>query len=407
MAQSSERMLEGYKVLDFTQVLAGPTTSRYLAEMGAEIIKVEIAPNGDISRGVPFLRDGRSAYYIQQNRGKKSLCIDLKKPAGLALLKELVRKVDVLVQNFAPGVIERIGLDYDTVNKLNPKIVMCSISALGRTGPLAGRPGYDWIGSAYSGVLDMTGFPDRTPVFPQAGIGDVSTGVHAMGAILAALLFRERTGKGQHVETSLLDCYFSYHEANVQILSASRGAQVPQRAGSHHYLVCPAGIFNGKQNPILIIAGLDQQWAGLCRAMGRPDLVADPRFKDLPTRAANAEELKRLVQDWIDALSSDEELMGLLEENRIPCAAVLTVQQAMAHPHLRERGTVRTVNDRFLGEFDVPGFPLRFSAFPEPLELEAPILGQHNAEILHDYLGYPPERISQLEAEGILFHGER
>jgi len=407
MAEDSGRMLEGYKVLDFTQVLAGPTTSRYLAEMGADVIKVEIAPSGDISRGVPFLRDGRSAYYIQQNRGKKSFCLDLKKPAGLALLKALVPKVDVLVQNFAPGVIERIGLDYQTVSALNPKIVMCSISALGRSGPLANRPGYDYIGAAYSGVLDMTGFPDRTPVFPQVGIGDVSTGVHAMGAILAALLYRERTGKGQHVETSLLDCYFSYHEANVQVLSASRGAMRPKRAGSHHYLVCPAGIFNGKQNPILILAGIDQQWPGFCRAMGRLDLVADPRFKDLPTRAANAEELKRIVQDWIDSTPSDEELMRLLEENRVPYAPVLTVEQAMAHPHLRERGTVRTVNDRFLGEFEVPGFPLRFSEFPEPRDLEAPTLGQHNADILHDYLGYPPERIRELEAEGILHRGER
>jgi CoA:oxalate CoA-transferase len=407
MAETSGRMLEGYKVLDFTHVLAGPTASRYLAEMGAEVIKVELAPNGDMSRGLPFLRDGRSAYYIQQNRGKKSLCLDPKKPASRALLKELVQKVDILIENFAPGVIGRLGLDYATVSALNPKIVMCSISALGQTGPLADRPGFDWIGSAYSGVLDVTGFPDRTPVFPQAGIGDVSTGVHAMGAILAALLYRERTGKGQYVETSLLDCYFSYHEVNVQITSASRGAAVARRAGSHHYIVCPVGIFNGKQSPILIIAGLDPQWSGFCRAMGRPDLATDPRFKDVPSRATNAEELKQLVQDWVDSVSSDEEVMRLLEENRIPYAPVLTVAQAMAHPHLRERGTVRTVNDRFLGEFDVPGFPLRFSAFPEPLDLEAPTLGQHNAEILHDYLGYPPERIRQLETEGILHRGER
>jgi CoA:oxalate CoA-transferase len=407
MAEAPISMLDGYKVLDFTQVLAGPTTSRYLAEMGAEVIKIEIAPNGDISRGVPFIRDGRSAYYVQQNRGKKSLCLDPKKPAGLAILKELVPKVDVLIQNFAPGVIERIGLDYATVRALNPKIVMCSISSLGRTGPLANRPGYDYIGAAYSGVLDMTGFPDRTPVFPQVGIGDISTGVHAMGAIVTALLHRERTGKGQHVETSLLDCYFSYHEANVQVLSLSRGAMRPQRAGSHHYLVCPAGIFVGKQNPVLIIAGIDHQFPLLCNAMGRPELAKDLRFKDLASRAANAEELKRIVQDWIDSLPSDEKLMELLEEHRVPHAPVLSVEQAMAHPHLRERGTIRTINDRVLGEFDVPGFPLRFSEYPELLPLEAPTLGQHNAEILREYLDYSAERITRLEADGILHRGER
>jgi crotonobetainyl-CoA:carnitine CoA-transferase CaiB-like acyl-CoA transferase len=173
-------MLEGYKVLDFTQALAGPTATRYLAQMGAEVIKVELAPNGDLARAVPFMRDGRSAYYVQQNRCKKSLCLDAKKPEGLAILKGLIPKMDVLIQNFAPGVIERIGLDYATVSALNRRIVMCSISALGRTGRLANLPGYDYVGAAYAGVLDMTGFADRAPVFPQVGLGDVSTGVHAM-----------------------------------------------------------------------------------------------------------------------------------------------------------------------------------------------------------------------------------
>ncbi|MGH7880664.1 MAG: CaiB/BaiF CoA transferase family protein, partial [Candidatus Binataceae bacterium] len=368
MAESS-RMLEGYTVLDFTQMIAGPTTTRYLAELGAEVIKVEIAPGGDIARGMPFLRDGRSAYFVQQNRGKKSLCLDPRQPAALALLKELIPKLDVLVENFSPGVIGRLGLDYTTVSGLNPKIVMCSISSLGQSGPLAQQPGYDFVGAAYSGILDMTGYPDRLPVFPQAAIGDTSTGVHAMGAVLAALLHRERTGRGQHVETSLLDCYFSYHEANVEMLSASRGAFRPQRSGAHHYLVTPVGVFNGKSRPVLIIAGIDHQWPGMCRAMGRPELATDPRFKDLASRSANAEELKRIVQDWIDSIPNDEELFRLLAEHRVPYAPVLTVEEAMNHPHMRERGTVRRIHDRFVGDYDVPGFPLRFSEFPEPREM--------------------------------------
>ena len=401
------RMLDGYKVLDFTQALAGPTTTRYLGQMGAEIIKVEIAPHGDFSRAVPFMRDGRSAYYVQQNRGKKSLCLDPKTPAALAILRELVSKVDVLVQNFAPGVIERVGLDYATVCSLNPKIVMCSISALGRTGRLAILPGYDYVGAAYSGVLDMTGFADRPPVFPQVGLGDVSTGVHALSAILAALLYRERTGAGQHVEASLLDSYFSYHDLNVQVLSASHGAMRPRRSGSHHFLACPAGIFQGKDRGILILAQLDHQFPLLCRAMGRAELAADPRFKDLASRAANADELKRIVQEWIDSTPSDDAVLQLLEEHRVPHAPVLTVEEAVNHPHLRERGTVTTVEDQFIGKFDVPGFPMRFSAFPEELQLPAPTLGQHNAEVLRDYLGYSAERIEKLEADGILYRGER
>jgi CoA:oxalate CoA-transferase len=401
------RMLDGYKVLDFTQALAGPTTTRYLGQMGAEIIKVEIAPNGDFSRAVPFTHDGRSAYYVQQNRGKKSLCLDPRTPVALAILRELVNKVDVLVQNFAPGVIERMGLDYLTVCSLNPKIVMCSISALGRTGRLATLPGYDYVGAAYSGVLDMTGFADRPPVFPQVGLGDVSTGVHALSAILAALLYRERTGAGQHVEASLLDSYFSYHDLNVQALSASHGAMRPRRSGAHHFFACPAGIFQGKDRGILILAQLDHQFPLLCRAMGRTELAADPHFKDLANRAANADELKRIVQEWIDSTPSDDAVFQLLEEHRVPHAPVLTVEEAVNHPHLRERGTVTTVEDQFIGKFDVPGFPMRFSAFPEELQLPAPTLGQHNAEVLRDYLGYSVERIEKLEADGILYRGER
>jgi CoA:oxalate CoA-transferase len=400
-------MLVGYKVLDFTQALAGPTTTRYLGQMGAEIIKVEIAPGGDLTRNVPFMRNGRSAYYVQQNRGKKSLCLDPRKPEGLAILKGLVVKVDVLVQNFAPGVIERMGLDYETVRALNPRIIMCSISSLGRTGRLANLPGYDYVGAAYSGVLDMTGFSDRTPVFPQVGLGDISTGVHAMGAILAALLYRERTGEGQHAEASLLDSYFSYHDLNVHAFSASHGAMRPRRSGSHHFLACPAGVFQGKKRGILILAQLDHQFLPLCRAMGQQELAIDPRFKDIPSRAANAEELKRIVQQWIDSMPSDDEVLLLLEEHRVPHAPVLTVEEAISHPHLRERGTVTTVEDRFIGKFDVPGFPLRFSAFPDELQLPAPTLGQHNAQVLGDYLGYSPLQIERLEADGILYRGER
>ncbi len=401
-----KHVLDGYKVLDFTQVLAGPAATRMMAEMGAEVIKVELAPNGDPSRALPFLRDGRSAYYIQQNRGKKSLCIDVKNPAGLEVIKAFIPKVDVMIENYAPGVIARMGLHYETVCALNPKIVMCSISSLGQTGPLANRPGYDTIGAAYAGVLDMSGYPDRAPVFPALGIGDVSTGVHALAAITSALLGRERTGRGQYVETSLLDCYFGYHELNVQMLSASRGAMKPRRTGEHHYMVAPAGMFKGKHSYILIIGGLDRQWPAMCLAMGRPDLADDPRYNSLAARAQNIKEVIRIVQDWVDSTDDDEEVERALEKHRVPYAPALTVEQAMNHPHLRQRRTVRTIRDRFLGEFDVPGFPLRFSEYAE-LTLEAPTLGEHNAEVLRDYLGYSPVGIDELDRAGVLHHGPR
>jgi crotonobetainyl-CoA:carnitine CoA-transferase CaiB-like acyl-CoA transferase len=402
-----KHVLEGFRVLDFTQYLAGPTTTRFLAEMGAEVIKVEIAPVGDYGRFIPYVHDGRSALYVQQNRGKKSLCIDVRAPEGLALIKEMIPKVDVMVENFSPGAIGRMGLDYNVVSAINPRIIMCSVSTLGQGGPLANRPGFDMIGAAYAGVLDMLGYQDRPPIIPQMSIGDISTGAHAAAAIGYALLYRERTGKGQYVETSLLDCYFSYHDSAVQLLSASHGTMRPYRNGSDHYLICPVGIFNGKPNAVLIIAGADRQWPLLCNAMGQPGLAQDARFRGHMDRVTNAEEIKRIVQEWLDSRSSDDEIYRVLEEHRVPYAPVLSVEQAMHHPHLREREIVRKVSDRFLGELDLPGFPLRFSEFPRHLELEAPTLGEHNEEILRELLGLPPERIRQLETAGIVQRGPR
>jgi CoA:oxalate CoA-transferase len=407
MAQTTKRMLEGYRVLDFTQVLAGPTTTRYMAEMGAEVVKVEFAPSGDISRGVPYLRDGRSAYYVQQNRGKRSLCLDLKNPAAAAIIRELIPKVDVLVENYAPGVIGRLGFGYEAVKALNPKIIMCSISTFGQDGPLANRPGYDFIGCAYSGVLSMIGERDGAPSLPQVGVGDISTGVHALSAITAALLHRERTGEGQYVETSLLDCYFSYNDMTVHTASLSGGSFLPRRNGSHHFAVAPLGVFKGKRSPILIMASTEHQFGYLCRAMGRPELPTDPRFCNNTARMTNVEELKRLIQDWFDATPSDDEVYRRFEEYRVPYAQVLSIEEAMAHPHLREREVVRTVNDRFLGEFDLPGFPLRFSAYDRHSEMEAPTLGEHNDAVLQEYLGYSPDKIAGLKREGVLHRGER
>jgi CoA:oxalate CoA-transferase len=407
MAQTSQRMLEGYRILDFTQVLAGPTTTRYLGEMGAEVIKIEFAPSGDISRAVPYLRDGRSAYYVQQNLGKKSLCLDLKNPAATAIIREMIPKVDVVVENYAPGAIARLGFGYEAVRALNPKIIMCSISTFGQSGPLANRPGYDFIGCAYSGVLSMIGERDGAPSLPAVGLGDITTGVHALSAIVAALLHRERTGEGQYVETSLLDCYFSYNDMPVHTASLSGGAISPHRNGAHHFAVAPLGVFEGKRSPILIMASTEHQFPYLCRAMGRPELASDSRYCNNTARMNHVEELKHLIQEWITATASDEEVYRRFEEHRVPYAQVLSIEEAMAHPHLREREVVRPIKDRFLGDFEVPGFPIRFSGYPRHPETEAPTLGEHNEAVLRNYLGYSPERIASLERDGVLHRGDR
>ncbi len=402
---TQKHILDGYKIIDFTQYLAGPSATRLMAEMGADIIKVEIAPYGDPSRAFPYRKNKRSAYFVQQNRGKKSLCLDIKNEKSKAVLTDLIKQCDVLIENFAPGVIGRLGFDWDTVHKLNPRLVMCSMSAFGQTGPLSHLPGFDYIAQAYSGVTSVIGEPDKPPSLPMLGIGDVTTGVHACGALGYALLDVHRTGEGQLLDISLLDCYFHQHEVNVQAYSASKGKVVPRRSGPHHYAVAPTGIFQGPEGYIMILA-LVHQWAVLCKAMGREDMTKSAKFGTNEARLENLQELIGIIEDWLQSFESDEAAIKALQDVRVPVAPILTVPQAVAHPHHRARGTIRTISDRMLGEFDIPGVPLRYSNFPELLPLEAPFLGEQNREILGNWLGYSSTQIETMESEGILVSGQ-
>jgi crotonobetainyl-CoA:carnitine CoA-transferase CaiB-like acyl-CoA transferase len=402
MANKPQHLLDGYKVLDFTHFVAGPTTTRLMAGMGAEIIKVEIAPHGDRARDFDYVRDHRSAFFIQQNRGKKSLCVDLRRREGIDLIKQLVPKVDVVVENFAPGVISEMGLGYEVLKAINPKIIMCSISALGQTGPLANDAGFDFIGQAYAGVTSLIGEEHGPPYMPMVAIGDVSAGAHAMGAIACALLHRERTGQGQYIDVSLLDTYFHCQTIGVQLYSASQGAREMKASGLHHSLACPAGVFKGQKRWIIILAMTDKQWVSLCEAISRPDLGANARFARARDRVERRDEIIRTIEHWLAAMPGDDVSVETLRRHRVPVAPILSVREAMEHPHLIARGTVRTVNDPILGEFKIPGFPLRFSGYPEELEFDAPMLGEHNASILEEYLGYTSTRVIELENSGVL-----
>lgn len=395
------QMLSGYRVLDFSQVVAGPTVTRLMAQMGAEVIKVELAPNGDLSHGLPYVKDGRSAYYVQQNRGKKSLCLDVKSAAGREILRDLVPRVDVMVEAFSPGVIGRLGLGYDAVRALNPDIVMCSISAFGQEGPQANMPGYDYIAQAYAGFTGLIGEEGGTPYFPQLAFGDAATGGFALSAILAALLHRERGGTGQYLDISLLDVYLSGHEIGIQAASASGGTMVSRRSGNQHFSVAPLGVFKGVSGYIVIVA-LHQQWSDLCRVMQHPEWIEDPRFVDNAARVKHLSDLVACIEGWLREVDDDREAMRRLEAGHVPFAPVLTVEQAMALPQVQFRQSVRTVTDRQLGDFKVPGSPLRFSGFPEPPDLPAPYLGEHNTEVLQNLLGYAAERIVELQRSGVL-----
>lgn len=399
-------MLTGCKVLDFTQYLAGPTVTRLMAEMGADIIKVEQAPMGDPSRLLPFMKSGRSAYFVQQNRGKKSLCVDLTKREANDILRSLVSKVDIVVENYGPGVIKKIGFDYDSVKRINPRIIMASISAFGRTGPLAHKTGYDFIAQAFSGLMDMNGTPDGPPMFVAMALADVGSGVHTFAALGYALYNREKTGIGQYIDISMVDALYHMHDINVQAYTTSGGAFIPKRMGMHHTLLCPCGVFKTPQGWVFILV-LDRQWANMAKAMGKPELIDDPRFATNADRAKNRDELNPIIQAWMLSFPSDEALLGVLEEYRIASGQVLSVVDTIDHPYFKARNMVRTVPDPILGQVTIPGFPLKFSAYPDLPDIQAPLLGEHSAHVLKEHLGYADAQIAELRQKGVLYSENR
>ena len=398
-------ILEGIRVLDFTQHVAGPSCTRMMAELGAEIIKVELAPTGDQVRYLGYQKGGRGIYFLQQNRGKKSLCLDPKTERGRDILHELIKRVDVLIENFAPGAIARLGCGWEVASQLNPELVMCSISTFGQTGPLAELPGYDYIGQAYSGISSLIGEADRGPSLPGAALGDTMTGTHALAAINGALFNRAMGGGGDYLDITLLDSYFHCHEMSVGVYSTSGGKVAPARNGSHARMLCPTGAFKGRDGYIMIVA-TPQQWPAFCKAIEMPELMEDVRFAHINDRIRNRDELIAIIEDWLQKQPSDAESIRRLETARIPVAPVLSVPEAMAHPHLKARGTVRTVTQRAAGTFEMPGMPLRFRNHPGVEELETPYRGEHNFEVLNHYLGWSLAEVDQLERDGVLLREE-
>ena len=405
MSGPMEHVLSGLRVLDFTRALAGPTCTRMFAEMGAEVIKVESAPGGDMVRRMSKIRNERSLYYVQQNLGKKSLCINLRDPRGMAIIAALVPKVDVIVENFKPGTMAEMGLGYERLRELRNDIILCSISALGQKGPLAGLPGYDFIAQGYSGVTSMIGEADGTPYIPLVGVGDVSTGVHGALAVLAALRYRDRTGKGQHLDIGLLDVYYHCHEVSIHQFSGSNGQIKPSRQGPHLNYVCPAGVFKANGGWVVIMAFL-HHWKDLCTAMNRPDLVNDEKLGTDAGRLANRADLIKLLEDWLATFPDRDSAIAKMHQHSVPAAPVLSIEETVNHPHLKARGTVRTIEDRIAGKFQIPGMPLKFSEFPTDLPLEAATLGQHNGDVLRELLGRSDKEIEELRAANVLLEGE-
>jgi CoA:oxalate CoA-transferase len=404
-------MLTGTRVLDITQFVAGPTCTRLLAEAGADVIKVELAPHGDRSRvqGIkprepPKASGGssQSTYFFQHNHSKRSLALQWRHPRATGILKALAAKADVLVENFSPGVMARAGLAYEELSALNPRLIMCSISVAGQEGPLSAQPGYDYIAAAYAGVTDQIGEAEGAPAQLSLAIGDVATGVAAAMAIGFALLHRERTGEGQHIDAAILDTYFHMHEVNVPRVALRGDAFTPRRTGSQHPDGGPTGLFRCRDGRYINITALAHQWGQLAAAMGMPELADDARFKDARARRDNNGEIAGLIERWLQGFETREAALAALERQRVPCAPVLTLNEAMAHPHLRARGTVRQVADPQLGAFAIPGPPVKFSRWPERTDLSADLLGAHNEEVLKELAGLSDAEIAALYEEEVL-----
>jgi formyl-CoA transferase len=392
--------LKGYRVLDLSRILAGPYCTMILGDQGAEVIKVERPGVGDDTRtwGPPF-SGGESAYYLCCNRNKKSIVIDLKKPEGLDLVRELAKVSDVFVENFTPGLTKRFGLDYETLRGLNPRLIYTSITAYGQNGPYRDRPGYDMVLSAVGGLMYITGEPDGNPCKVGVAITDVLTGVYSSGAITSALLWRERSGRGQYLDISLLDVQVS-GLANIASNYLVAGKEA-QRWGTAHESIIPYQVFQTKDRPIAIAVANQKLWVNFCNLVGKDDWLNDPRFESNPKRVENRNILLPLI-DELFAQKTCDEWMELLVSAAIPCGPVNNMEHLFADPQIAHRNMVNKIPHPTIGTLALTGIPIKYSETPGKIRHHPPLLGEHTDEILAGTLGYSAEQIKVLKTQGTI-----
>ncbi|MCP5026739.1 MAG: CoA transferase [Actinomycetia bacterium] len=399
-------MLDGVRVLDLTQYLSGPTASLLLAGMGAEVIKIEPAPGGDAARQLPIIEGGTSSYFVQQGRGKKSVCLDLGSDEGCRIVAELAGECDVLVENFGHGVLEKRGLDHTTLRTAYPELIYASISAFGRTGSMAHLPGYDLIGQAFGGAVALTGEPDGSPIASAAPIADVGAGYMAFAGIGHALFDRTRTGQGRWLDVSMVESVFMMHPFQIQGPSVSGGKKRLRRSGRHFGSVPPAGTYRGPEG-WLVLQVLAPQWKRLCEAAAAIDLASDERFTTQRGRADHRDDLVEILENWMQTFPSDQALMAHLEAHRVPAGRVIDPADAHEIDWFWERGAIAEVEDPIFGSVRVPGFPIHVDGEALSPHLPVPRLGQHNEAILGGVLGYDTDRLDQLRADGVLLEGDQ
>ena len=391
--------LAGIRVLDFTRVLAGPAASLALADLGAEVIKIEPPGAGDETRTFPPIRDGESHYFLSVNRGKKSIVVDLKHEAGAALVRDLAAQCDILVENFRPGVMDRLGLGYQALSAINPRLIYCAISGYGMTGPLRDRPSFDIVLQAMSGALSVNGEPGRAPTKLGIPLGDLVGGVTGPISILAALHERHATGRGRLIDVSLMDGLIGMLGYYAQL--AFFTGQDPKPQGSQHANLVPYGIFPASDGSIVVACLTNAFWGRICTALGAPELTDDPRYATIERRRDQREVVNALISDFTSRRSVAE-LVALFTAHEVPHAPILGVTEALAQPQAKARDMVVTVEHETLGPILIVGRPYRFADAPQPAPTAPPSLGQHSDEILSTILGLSADRIAQLRAAGAI-----
>ncbi len=399
--------LAGIRIFDLTRILAGPTCTQLLGDLGADVIKVERPGIGDDTRswGPPYVKDANggdtteSAYYLSANRNKRSITIDLRSAEGVALAKRMIAKCDVLIENFKVGSLAKLGLGYDDLKDEFPALVYCSVTGFGQTGPYAERTGYDFLAQGLGGIMSITGTPGGEPMKVGVGIADVMTGMYASTAILAALRHRDATGEGQHIDTCLLDTQVSWliNEGTNYLVSG----KIPTRLGNEHPNIVPYKVFATSDGYVILAVGNDRQFQDWCRCAGADDLAGDPDFATNPLRIVNRRRLYEAMPAYMESKTT-EEWLKLLAGAKVPCSPVNNIEQVFENEQVRARGMRIEMDHPKAGSGKVPliANPLKMSATPPQYRMAPPVLGQHTDEVLAEVLGLDDAEIADLKKAG-------
>ncbi|MHB8104761.1 MAG: CaiB/BaiF CoA transferase family protein [Dehalococcoidales bacterium] len=394
-------ILEGIKVLDFTSVYSGPFCTLLLKDLGAEVIKIERTEAGDLIRyDIPHTEGGEGGPFIILNRGKKSLTIDLKTEKGRNICKELVKKMDVLVENFSPGTMEKLGLDSKIMCQLNPKLIYASISAFGQTGPRRDYPGFDPVAQAMGGMTAVTGFPDN-PTRCGVSIADFSSGMFMAMSILGALFHRQKTGEGQTIDISMQDCIWQLSSIEFAPYFWLNNT-IPPRLGNGHAGMIPCNLYPTKDGDrVYITAGVLSQVHRLYTAMGKPELIDTPLGQNQNERFQHRQEIDDVITAWTKTKTS-QEIQEILKKADVPCTKLPAFNEVCADPQLLSRNMIMEVDQPISGKVKVPGSLFKLSKTPGRVDFHAPFLGENNQDVLAEFLGYSEEQINKLDDEGVI-----